>query len=146
MKQTIQNPALRAISAALALLQVLGSTPVLASQSVSDKSSPSPPPEERAGERRPFDHAPSQQPRPVSLTSKPAPLNFSAQPTDAEFFSANLFAVPLCAVGRTSLEENRALAEALLAYAQRTEPDDSSALSQFLDHFPQSPWKPALLV
>jgi hypothetical protein len=41
--------------------------------------------------------------------------------------------------------ESAALAAALLGYSTRSDPDDFSSLTRFLDAHPQSPWNAALL-
>ena len=57
-----------------------------------------------------------------------------------------MFDEPLVPVGREpGPAENSALAAALLAFSQRTNPDDFSSLSSFLKRFPRSPWRAALL-
>jgi RHS repeat-associated protein len=60
---------------------------------------------------------------------------------------ARVFEVPLVPIAseEPSKAENAALAAALVAYSRRNGPDDFSALTDFLDQHPRSPWKPALL-
>jgi RHS repeat-associated protein len=73
-------------------------------------------------------------------------LHFSAAPAPVEFFNARVFDEPLVPIGgEPSLAENAALAAALREYAQRGGPDDFSALTSFLERYPRSPWRAALL-
>jgi len=73
-------------------------------------------------------------------------LEFSASPTVEEIFRAHVFEEPLVPVGdKPTAAENSALAGALLRYAKRSGPDDFSALTDFLQQHPQSPWAAALL-
>jgi RHS repeat-associated protein len=73
-------------------------------------------------------------------------LFFSANPTTQELFRAHVFQEPLVVVGgEPTAAENSALAGALLDYSKRSEPDDFSALTDFLAGHPQSPWAAALL-
>jgi RHS repeat-associated protein len=74
-------------------------------------------------------------------------LHFSANPTESEIFNARVFDEPLIPVGVKSTPlENQALATALEAYAARTNYDDFSGLTDFLDRFPQSSWRNSLLL
>jgi RHS repeat-associated protein len=73
-------------------------------------------------------------------------LEFPANPTTQEISRARVFEVSLVPVGgEPSVEENAALAGALLGYAKRTGPDDFSSLTEFLDTHPNSTWRAALL-
>jgi hypothetical protein len=73
-------------------------------------------------------------------------LQFSASPTTEELFRARVFQEPLVVVGgEPTAAENSALAAALLDYSKRSGPDDFSALTDFLQGHPQSPWTAALL-
>jgi RHS repeat-associated protein len=75
-----------------------------------------------------------------------ASLKFSDNPTTEEIFRAHIFQEPLVPVGGVpTAQESAALANALLAYARRSGPDDFLALTGFLKRHPQSPWKAALL-
>jgi len=60
----------------------------------------------------------------------------SENPTDAEIFRAQLFAEPLVPFGQTTTAENQALARALRAFAERLNPEDVLALTEFLEQFP----------
>src|ERR1700678_2961760 len=74
-------------------------------------------------------------------------LRFSAQPTDAEISNARVFDEPLLPIeGESTPAENRALADALTSYANRTNLDDFSALTGFLSRFSQSSWSASLLL
>ncbi len=104
---------------------------------------------------RVYAEAPNQQPPspPRQITHRPSfeePLpalpNFSSPPTVAEFFSVHFFQVPLVPVGIPGPEENYALAGALKLYASRSNIEDQTALLNYLKQYPQSAWKPALLV
>jgi RHS repeat-associated protein len=73
-------------------------------------------------------------------------LEFSANPTAQELFRARVFEEPLVPIGdEPATAENAALGAALLGYSKRTNPDDFSALTDFLQQFPKSPWRAALL-
>jgi YD repeat-containing protein len=80
-------------------------------------------------------------PGPVSWVPR-----FSAQPTEAELSSVPVFSDALAPVGKTTPQENKDLALALTHYAQRTDPADQSSLLDFLQRYPDSAWKPALLL
>src|SRR5271156_3513087 len=54
--------------------------------------------------------------RTVPKVSPPTELTFSSPPRDAEFLRTGLFAEPLAPVAETTAEENRDLAQTLLAY------------------------------
>ena len=71
---------------------------------------------------------------------------FSAEPTPREFLLVNIFPQTLVPVGVPSIEENKGLANSLRSFAGRQDPEDYSALTGFLDNFPNSAWKPAILV
>jgi RHS repeat-associated protein len=73
--------------------------------------------------------------------------HFSPQPTDQEISTARIFDEPLLPLGgEASAGENRALADALTRYTQRTNLDDFSSLTGFLAEFPQSAWRASLLL
>ena len=72
-------------------------------------------------------------------------LSFSAQPTNQEFFAAHIFEDPLVPIGTTTATDNAALAQALIAFSQRSQAEDYSALTAFLSAYPQSPWRASLL-
>ncbi|MEY2540951.1 MAG: hypothetical protein QOI22_553, partial [Verrucomicrobiota bacterium] len=73
-------------------------------------------------------------------------LQFSTKPTAEEIFRARIFEEPLVPIGRPPNEaENAALASALTAYSKRSGPDDFASLTGFLEKYPSSPWRAALL-
>lgn len=86
--------------------------------------------------------------RTVPSVVHPAALAFSSPPTDGQFLRTGLFAEPLVPVAPTTAQENRALAQAVLAYRDAVEqagaPDAVVPLLSFLSAHPASPWKPAL--
>src|SRR5271165_2009716 len=60
-------------------------------------------------------------------------LEFTTNPSADEIFRARVFEEPLVPVGKApGVEENRALAAALVGYSKRSGPDDFSALTGFL--------------
>lgn len=85
--------------------------------------------------------------RNVPPVEPPQPgLHFSSQPTPQEFFRTHIFQEPLVPVGpEPTAAENSALAAALEGYSKRSGPDDFSALTGFLQQYPDSPWAAALL-
>jgi RHS repeat-associated protein len=75
----------------------------------------------------------------------PAPV-FSSPPTDQEISHARVFEEPLMPIGRkTTQKENERLAKALTAYMKGRVPGDVRPLTDFLETFPRSAWKAALL-
>lgn len=73
-------------------------------------------------------------------------LAFPAQPEPQDIFRTHVFEEPLVPVGgHPSGAENAALAAALLGYSKRSGPDDFSSLTAFLEKYPASPWRAALL-
>ena len=76
-----------------------------------------------------------------------AVTRFSAQPSSAEISNARIFDEPLIPMGgEPSIEENLALADALTTYANRTNFDDFTSITGFLDRFPDSKWSGSLLL
>src|ERR1700687_3913200 len=72
---------------------------------------------------------------------------FSFLPTDAEISRARVFEEPLIPVGgRSSPAENKALAQALLAYLKQEGQGDTKPLTRFLANYPQSAWRASLLL
>src|SRR2546429_494714 len=70
----------------------------------------------------------------------------SAAPSDADLFHSRTFVEPLVPIGgKPSPQENLALKGAINAYKDRRDQDDQSAILAFLDQFPNSVWRPALL-
>ncbi len=75
-------------------------------------------------------------------SSKP---QFGENPTDEEIFRARVFEEPLVPASGTVIPlENKALALALLAYANRSSQDDVGAITGFLSAYPASRWNVAL--
>ena len=139
---------LRTVSLLLAAIMPLGTTPgfVLAA------ATPEPARQADSTTTMP-EQTPPQKARPVHVNRR-APSNtilslapkFSAQPTEAELFQAHVFPHPLVPVGKPTAEENKALAKALAGYVKRGNADDQSILLGFLKQYPNSAWKPALLL
>jgi len=74
-----------------------------------------------------------------------AEVRFSAQPSDTEIVRARVFSSPLVAANQASdAQENVGLAQALLRFQQRTDPDDAADLESFLTQHPQSRWAVSL--
>src|ERR1700685_1171127 len=73
-------------------------------------------------------------------------LTFKHNPTTEDIFRARVFEEPLVPMGADPTpDENAGFAAALTAFAECGDPDDFSALNEFLDAYPQSPWNGALL-
>jgi RHS repeat-associated protein len=85
--------------------------------------------------------------RTLPKVAPPSPTpTFSESPADEEFLHNPILANPLVPMSRPSTpEENKALAQALLAFAARSENDDVSSLAEFLDNRHNSTWRPSLL-
>jgi RHS repeat-associated protein len=67
-------------------------------------------------------------------------------PSDADIFHCRLFPEPLVPIGgKTTPQENLALMVAIEAHKNRIDQDDHSAILSFLERFPNSPWRAALL-
>jgi RHS repeat-associated protein len=67
-------------------------------------------------------------------------------PTPQDIFLIRIFEEPLVPIADDpSPIETTALATALSNYAQRSEPDDFSSLTGFIEAYPTSPWNAALL-
>lgn len=85
-------------------------------------------------------------PNPGPAESPATGPRFSAAPSVREIFQARVFEEPLVPVGGDpGAAENAALASALVAYSQRNGPDDFLSLTDFLEHYPRSPWRASLL-
>ena len=97
------------------------------------------------GEAR--DASPAANAKSDGSATRPPGLAFSAEPADAEIFNARVFDEPLVpSDGRPRSQENRALAAALEAYANRATQDDCSSLVSYLEAFPNSRWSGPLLL
>jgi len=81
---------------------------------------------------------------PTVTASSPRP-ELSETPTDEEIFQAHIFAEPLVPTVPTTPQENKDLAAALAAFLDRTNGDDFGAITQFIENYPQSPWRASLL-
>ncbi|MDD2710648.1 MAG: hypothetical protein PHV34_21930, partial [Verrucomicrobiae bacterium] len=79
---------------------------------------------------------------PPSKTAK-----FSVNPTDVEIFRSGVLEEPLIPVGGQlgDARENKALAQALLAYQKRKANDEVADFEKILQTYPESRWKVALL-
>jgi RHS repeat-associated protein len=78
---------------------------------------------------------------------RPVPLRpvFSAEPSDSEIFKARIFEEPFVPVGgRTTPEENRALADAIEAFVARGDRLDLTPFERFLRDNDASPWRASL--
>lgn len=89
--------------------------------------------------------------RAVPAVTRPSLVpQFSSPPTDVELHRVRVFVQPLTPVGRaTTIAENRALAEAIRGYVQEVptgQPNDMQRFEAFLRRFPDSPWRPSLLL
>ena len=91
-------------------------------------------------------------PIPPLVLTNPAPspvpqsLSFSAQPATEELEDARVFSEPLIPIGGDPLQdENTPLANALIAFASRTNSDDFSSLESYLDNNPNGHWKASVL-
>lgn len=143
------SPLLRAVATLLVPIQLLSVLPVPALLALEtpdqSKALPVPPPKPLAAPATP---APVKVNRTVPAVAKQAaPLTFSAAPTDAEFLTVRIFAEPLLPMGKEKSipEENRALADAILAFAANPDPDNTAPLKQFLATHPKSVWRVSLL-
>jgi RHS repeat-associated protein len=73
-------------------------------------------------------------------------MMLSPSPTPEEIFLKRLFEEPLVPIGGDPTPaENVALRVALAGYSDRTNPDDFSSITGFVDVYPNSYWNPALL-
>ncbi|MFA5204961.1 MAG: RHS repeat-associated core domain-containing protein [Lentisphaeria bacterium] len=80
------------------------------------------------------------------VTPMPPAPSFSGAPSDEEFLHARGFPVALLPMGGriTSPEENRDLADAILAHWRGNPERKIEAITGFLDKHPQSPWRASL--
>ena len=64
---------------------------------------------------------------------------FSSNATTQEIFQARIFEEPLVPIGvETPANENTAFAAALLSFSKRSDPEDFSNLTGFVDAYPKS--------
>jgi RHS repeat-associated protein len=76
----------------------------------------------------------------------PALPVFSLMPSDQEIFAAGVLPEPLVPVGgETSVRENRALAQAITAYARARSTERVEPFLDFLAGHPRSPWRTSVL-
>jgi RHS repeat-associated protein len=76
----------------------------------------------------------------------PVQLSFPAVPTSQDIFRARIFDEPLTPVGpKPTPRENVAFTDALVRFAKRSDAEDFSSLTGFLDAHEGSPWALALL-
>lgn len=92
-------------------------------------------------------------PKGALAPGQPLVAHFSAKPTDQEIYRVHIFEEPLVPMEGTlntdttdNTNENVDLVTALAAFSQRKSTDDFSAITNFLDKYPQSRWRGALLV
>lgn len=106
-------------------------------------------------EKKPKPEAPATPPPPAvkvnrtvpKVTPPPEAPHFSKEPTDEEIFRARVFEEPLVPLGHpTSVEENEALASALVSYLDGGSSDALGGLEAFLSAHPGSAWRAALLL
>ncbi len=85
--------------------------------------------------------------RPTPLAAvHPLTPAFSSPPTDSEIARSQVFSRPLLkTTSDFNPEENRALAEALTAYAKASELDETGGFEAFLKDYPNSGWQLSVL-
>ena len=84
--------------------------------------------------------------RTLPMVERPSPRpSFSTPPTDLEIFRARVFGEPLVPFGPTTAEENSDLAQALLAFSDRTDNDSVGPITDFLERHPRSAWRASVL-
>ena len=71
---------------------------------------------------------------------------FSAAPSDAEISGARVFEERLVPIGRTSIAENRLLADQLLGYVQSGGNTGLAPFEKFLTTYPSSAWRASILL
>jgi YD repeat-containing protein len=82
---------------------------------------------------------------PTTVTIVKPHLSFSTQPNDIEISTARVFKEPLTPVNKpVTAGENSALAKSLLSFKDNKNPEDTSALSDFIAAYPHSRWVPSL--
>jgi RHS repeat-associated protein len=70
-----------------------------------------------------------------------------ADRTDEDIFRCHAFQEPLVPIGgMTTTAENAALNSAIASYMKRTDPDENSAITHFLEEHPTSAWRAGLLL
>ena len=131
---------IRIIALCLVPVQFLATIPVTSwAESTSPKTSDAAPAQATS-------NAPAASPKPPTVTSVSMNSQFSSQPTDEEIYWAHILNERLVPIGgKTSPEENHALAGALMAYYKLGLGEDVSPITEFLDAHPATPWRAALL-
>ncbi|HMJ67077.1 MAG TPA: hypothetical protein VK615_17165, partial [Candidatus Binatia bacterium] len=82
-----------------------------------------------------------------SVERPPVRAIFADPPTEAEIFRARIFGEPIVPMSKPSTaDENRALAQALLAFLDRANNEDLAGLLGFLSQYPDSTWRASLLL
>lgn len=77
---------------------------------------------------------------------QPLVARLSSQPTDEEIYKLHVFEEALVpAAGNFDAQENKALVGALVSFHQRNDANDFSAIIDFLNNYPASRWKGAIL-
>jgi hypothetical protein len=81
-----------------------------------------------------------------AVSAKVGAFDNEQPPSDADIFRCRAFLEPLVPIGgETTPEENIALQNAIGSSAKRKDQDDYTAILGFLDAYPNSPWRAALL-
>ena len=120
---------------AVALSQLTLGVPITAQTRTATKSGPPPAAKVKVNKTVP------------RVTSPPASPTFSAMPSTAEIFRARIFEEPIVPVGSDPLPaETRSLANALVQFHQDGGRVWRPTLGRFLDTYPQSSWRPSLLL
>ena len=84
--------------------------------------------------------------QPSSATSTtPNFLRFSNKPTDQEIYRAKVLREPFLPFGQSDETQNTAFAETLQQFARRTNLEDASNLTDFLERYPNSVWRISIL-
>ncbi|MFN8658459.1 MAG: hypothetical protein U0105_19135, partial [Candidatus Obscuribacterales bacterium] len=87
----------------------------------------------------------SAQERAAMSTARKHQFVLSPAPTDAEIFRSRSFSEPLVPMSGASVAgENAALANALVAFKAKDDPEDVSAITSFMNQHPNSRWNAAL--
>jgi hypothetical protein len=82
----------------------------------------------------------------VSPAESEGRLIWPTHASSEEIFGLSILPEPLVPVGKVpSFEDNQALLDALKRYDQRKTVEDVSALTAYLERYPNSPWRVALL-
>jgi hypothetical protein len=82
----------------------------------------------------------------VDASASEPQVHFSPNPTVEEISKARVFAEPLVPIGGSpSAEQNLKLAQAITAYQTQGNVENVSSFTAFLNQFPTSPWRAALL-